>query len=735
MTATRTKILLIEDNPADVRLVRELLMEVGESLHDLADVELFSDGMRHLKDSACDIVLLDLTLPDGMGIDMVTRLQSAVPQTPIVVLTGLDDDPMALDAMRAGAQDFLIKGSFDGPQLARALRYAIERKRAQQTSARFEDQAALNSIAMTMSQSLQLDKLLEIIVAKVLEVTRCEMGHIRLRHPASGEMVLAAHQGLSPDHVDALVQPHRPAEKLAQVLKTGEIVVARGSQPLTVSGRMAKGIDRLLVWVPLKAKGEVIGVLVAATARRENFSQRDIELLKAIGNVVGVGVENARLFTETRRQLERIEALRDLGVATASSLNLSRVLNILLEKITIMLPYSAITIRLLDKATGELRASASRNLDQREWQGSSGNGSRGLAAAVFEKKSPIAIRDFLSDPRTARPELFRRQGLVSYLGLPMLANGEGVGVLSIYIKFEHEFSADEIRFFAALANQAAMAIYNSQIHGAMSQLARDLERSNHAKEEFLGVISHELRTPLNVVKGYVEMLQSGFFGAMNQDQGDAVEKIANQTRVQLAMINSILSATTMESEVALVQTSVVSLADFLGDFRVAFPDLADGSLRFEWLYSLSLPDIRIDRTKLQYILQNLVNNAVKFTPAGVVTVALDLSVAPDGSSEPARTHQRKAWLTLRVADTGVGIAEEFLPVIFEKFSQVDSSTSRSHEGIGLGLHIVKRCTELLNGTLKVDSEVGKGTTFTIKIPCEIENEQILPASGVKEARA
>ena len=221
MTTTRTKILLIEDNPADARLVRELLFDVGAALYDLVDVGLFSDGMRHLKDNRCDIVLLDLTLPDGMGIDMVTRLQSALPQAPIVVLTGLDDDQVALDAMRAGAQDFLIKGRFDGQLLVRALRYAIERKRALQALARFEDQAALNSIAMTMGQSLQLERLMEIAVAKVLEVTGCDKGHIRLRHPASGELVLAAHQGLAPEHVDALLRPQRPSEELAQVLKTG----------------------------------------------------------------------------------------------------------------------------------------------------------------------------------------------------------------------------------------------------------------------------------------------------------------------------------------------------------------------------------------------------------------------------------------------------------------------------------------------------------------------------------
>src|SRR6185295_7420774 len=193
-----------------------------------------------------------------------------------------------------------------------------------------------------------------------------------------------------------------------------------------------------VVWIPLQAKGIVVGILTIETLRRENFSLREVELLKAIGNVIGVGVENARLFTETRRQLERIQALRDISVATASSLNLSRVLKILLEKIAVVLPYSALAVRLFDKASGELRPTVAWNLDQEKWQQGSTDESSGsgLSAVVFEKKSPLAIRQFLNDPRTRKPEMFRRQGLVSYLGLPMIANGECVGVLSISTKFE-----------------------------------------------------------------------------------------------------------------------------------------------------------------------------------------------------------------------------------------------------------------------------------------------------------
>ena len=703
MTTTRTKILLIEDNPADARLVRELLFDVGAAPYDLVDVGLFSDGMRHLKENRCDIVLLDLTLPDGMGIDMVTRLQSALPQAPIVVLTGLDDDQVALDAMRAGAQDFLIKGRFDGQLLVRALRYAIERKHAQQALARFEDQAALNSIAMTMGQSLQLERLMEIAVAKVLEVTGCDMGHIRLRHPASGELVLAAHQGLAPEHVDALLQPQRPSEKLAQVLKTGEIVVARGIQPMPVLGRMQKGIDRLLVWIPLKAKGEVIGVLVAATARRESYSQRDLDLLAAIGNVIGVGVENARLFTETSRQLERVDALRDIGVATASSLNLSRVLNILLGKITVTLPYSAVAIRLFDKASGELRATASKNIDDGDWKANSGSASRGLAADVFKNKSPVAIRDLLKDPRTNRPERFRRQGLVSYLGLPMIANGEGVGVLSIYTKFEHEFPADELRFLAALANQAALAIYNSQLYERLSKQAADLERSNKVKDEFLNVMSHEFRTPLNVILGYCGLMKDQALGTISPEQEAALGKIRDRSSDLLAMLSGILEVVRIETEDVPLSCERFDLSEFIENVRSTYHAKTKSPVALEWRVPSKGTQVTSDPQKLRVILEQLLINAMQFTASGKITVAAARG-AEDGQ------------VSLSVADTGIGIPAESHGAIFEKFTQLDSSTTRAHEGIGLGLYLVRKFVDLLGGEVKVDSEPGVGSRFEVTVP-------------------
>jgi len=330
------------------------------------------------------------------------------------------------------------------------------------------------------------------------------------------------------------------------------------------------------------------------------------------------------------------------------------------------------------------------------------------------------IPNVQNDPRMLDSEFCSKHRLNAYFGIPLIVNDRALGVLCFYAAKEHDFSSQEIDFLSALASQASAAIHNSQVHGQMKTLASDLERANRIKDEFLSVMSHELRTPLNVVRGYVEMLQRGLFGQLNREQEEALEKVTRQTDVQSAMVNSILHATAIESEVATVQAEITPLGEFLAEMQAAYPSPLDGRLTFHWQYPAGLPVLRTDKTKLKYILQNLINNAVKFTSEGEVRVSAKILASPALCPGGPGSADGIICLMLEVADTGVGIAEEFLPVIFEKFSQVDSSTTRVHDGIGLGLHIVKRCTELLRGTIKVESQPGKGSTFTVTIPCQTQ---------------
>lgn len=550
MTMTQN-VLLVEDNLGDARLLRRALAEVPQAPFALTHVERYDAGLQLLRQQSFVAALLDLSLPDTKGVNTVVRMQRDARELPIIVLTGLDDSEVALEAVRAGAQDYLVKGQIDGRLLVRSLNYAIERKRLQ---------------------------------------------------------------------------------------------------------------------------------------------------------------------GETLRHLDRITALKNINTALTTTLNLPSVLKILLDKVAEQLPQVATTVRLLDKRRENLLPVACGNLDEQAWRDAVDRGCAPSAASQSKAfdNSPILIGGLQTATPEAIGEFCRIHGLTAYLGIPLSVTGNIFGILEFYAKGASTFSDQECEFFGALAGQAAAAIHNSQVYGEIEQMAADLKKANNIKDEFLGIISHELRTPLNIAINYAEMLRTGFFGELTIDQRPAIETIAKQQKLQLEMVNNILSTISLESSVAPIPYALVSLNDLFEEQQYTYGQLARENVKLEWRHSFDLPRVRTSQTKLLWILRNLIGNALKFTESGSITIGAQL-IAPDENHDPGRTTRQ---LEISVADTGLGMDEKFLSVIFEKFSQVNSSTTRAHEGIGLGLYIVKRCTELLGGTVRVLSKPGEGSTFTVTIPCE-----------------
>jgi signal transduction histidine kinase/DNA-binding response OmpR family regulator len=426
--------------------------------------------------------------------------------------------------------------------------------------------------------------------------------------------------------------------------------------------------------------------------------------------------ERDRLFEETQRNLERIRALHEIDKAIASTLDLRTVLEVLLEKIELFLPIgAATTVRLLNRQTGEFESFACRGVAQAEWSKTSLGG---RAAKIAASKKPLVVRNLSQDPLTLNKEFFRKHGLISYLGVPLIAHEQVLGVLGLYTNHEHSFTDEEIEFLTTLAGQAAIAIHNAQLYEQMV-------RANKVKDEFLSVMSHELRTPLNVVVGYAGMIRDGLLGEVNPQQIEGLGKIMDRANDQLAMVNNILFATVLESEKINVERHPLVLGDFFKQLSSAYETLLNKPVSFKWDCANPLAVIHIDSPKLKQILHNLIDNAVKFTSQGSITISAKLTESSqqraDGSSEILPAADRLLppggkWVELRVSDTGVGIPKEHLPYIFEKFRQVDSSETRLYGGVGMGLYIVKKFAELLGGTVEVESEVGKGSTFIVKIP-------------------
>jgi signal transduction histidine kinase len=358
---------------------------------------------------------------------------------------------------------------------------------------------------------------------------------------------------------------------------------------------------------------------------------------------------------------------------------------------------------------------ACRNLDEAEWKADQWRVGRGIPNIVFDTGAPVRIRNVQKDPRIRDLAFFEKHGLVSYLGVPLTVKGETIGVLSFYTKKEHDFTPEEIEMLSALAGQAAVAIHNSQIY-------EELAKSNKVKDEFLSVMSHELRTPLNVIMGYTTMIKDGILGGINPEQEQALAKVISHSRDQLTMITSILDATQIEADRVKAESHETSLAEFLDDLRAGYEIPLNNETSLHWDYPMDLPVVKTDGVKLKHVLQNLINNAIKFTVQGKVTVSARVLSGPAifPFADPGATGNGagETWVEVKVTDTGIGIAQEDLAFIFDKFHQVDSSETRLYGGVGIGLYIVKKFTELLGGQVEVESAPGKGSTFTVKIPCE-----------------
>lgn len=417
--------------------------------------------------------------------------------------------------------------------------------------------------------------------------------------------------------------------------------------------------------------------------------------------------ELARAFDEmaetNHRRYSQVRALREIDLAILSTLNLQSVLEILLEKIELLLAYAAASIRLVHPRSKKLLPVAARNIEE------AAEAAAGVATSlpdlVFEYGAPLAIANVGKEARTGDREAIVRQGFVSYLGVPMRVKGEPIGVLSFYTREEHRFTVEEADFLTTLAGQAAIAIDNARLYEWTKEQAEELKRSNAVKDQFLAVMSHELRTPLTVVKGYATMMQDGLFGPLSAPLAAALGKVLQQTEDLLALIDTILDAARIEVGDVEVVTEEVAPAAVLDELKSLFGVPARQEVALAWEYPADLPRMKTDGTKLRHILRNLIHNALKFTERGAVGVA-------------ARYVAEADRIEFRVADTGIGVPEGEREAIFEKFKQVDSSDTRLYGGVGLGLYIVKRFVEMLDGEVRVESELGKGSVFTVSLPCQ-----------------
>jgi signal transduction histidine kinase len=231
-----------------------------------------------------------------------------------------------------------------------------------------------------------------------------------------------------------------------------------------------------------------------------------------------------------------------------------------------------------------------------------------------------------------------------------------------------------------------------------------VEQASAAKSQFLANVSHELRTPLNAIIGYTHLLLEGVSGELNRPQREKLGRLDSNARHLLAIINDLLDLARIESGKMPVQLERVILQELIEEVMTEVEPLIDRTtLSVARLISPEVPEIHTDRQKVKQIVLNLLSNALKFTPQGSVSIRLDYEV-------------EKEWISIAVADTGIGISDENQKTIFEAFQQADSSYAQRQGGTGLGLTICRRLASILDGQINLISRLGEGSTFTLVLP-------------------
>ena len=417
--------------------------------------------------------------------------------------------------------------------------------------------------------------------------------------------------------------------------------------------------------------------------------------------------DRKRAEDEIQCNLKRIRALYETETAIASSLDLQVVLDLLLEKIDMHLPCSAATVRLLNRETGELEPVACRKLSEKEWNDAMSGEEGGIPHVVLKRQSHWVISNVQTDPSTQDSEFFCKNGLVSYLGVPLIANSEILGVVGFYTKEMHQFANEEVEFLTTLAGQAATAIQHSWLYEEIKASKQELEKALHVKSVFLDTMSHELRTPLNVIMGNAGMIKDGFVGEVNAEQERRLGTIERSSVELLGLIQGILDISRLEKGIIPLHLEEFDAEELLSEVHSDFLDLPrkEGVI-LETQGNGLTGSMVSDRMKLKEILYNLTSNGVKFTQKGKVQIKV-------------QAFENGKRIEFIVQDTGIGIKDKDLENIFDVFYQVDSSNHREFGGAGLGLNIVKKLVEVLGGEIRVESEFGKGSTFHVILPREI----------------
>jgi signal transduction histidine kinase len=539
----------------------------------------------------------------------------------------------------------------------------------------------LRGITDVVLSHLELDELLLALLQRVREILNADTAAILLLDAERGELVARSAVGLE-EEVERGVRIPLGRGFAGRVAAGREPVVLEDVDHADVLNPLLreKGIKSML-GVPLLALGEAIGVLHVGTLTPRQFNAADIELLQLVADRASIGIEHARLFQAERRARRRLEHVQSVTEVALEHLDLDALLGELLQRVRTILEADTAVVLLLDEKREELVARAALGLEEEVEHGIRVPLAKGFAGRVAAERRTIALDDV--DTADVVNPFFRKRGVKSLLGAPLIAHGRVLGVIHVGTLTPRRFSKDDAELLQLVAERAALGIEKARVHDAIVHL-------DQLKLAFVAVASHELRTPATSVYGIVATLRERGDQLAPEVRAELDETLWTQSVRLRRLIEQLLDLSKLDARAVRIERQQVAL-------RPLVDDVVDGlggkdQIRVDVAEDV---DLSGDPNALERILTNLLSNAVRHGRPPVVV------------SADATDHQ----LRIAVDDAGEGIPHDLAPRMFERFERGGVTP-----GAGLGLAIAKAYAVAHGGDLRYRRSDLGGARFELVLP-------------------
>jgi PAS domain S-box-containing protein len=692
------RVLLVDDSKAFLLAISEAVRAALPELR-VDTAESAELALELLTATYYDVVVTDLTMPSKDGLTFLAEARALHPDTSYILLTGKEEKEIAVEALRKGASDLLQK-PVDQLTLASSIERAISTSQLKRSlsqhqahlekkvQSRTRQLAFLSNASKRLAASLdykttinEIAKLAVPDIADYCIVHMLEMGgmveRVALRHrdPAKVQLIeqLEAKYPMPPDSPVGWSKAMRTGEShlLPRIPKgiISKIAYNKEHEMMLLALNACSSMS-----VPIKMHGAVIGTITLTSAESEHiFDEEDLALAEELSFRASIAIENAMLYSQSQnevRQRARIE----------SELRESE------ERFRLMADSAPVLVWV----TGPNAQSTYYNQTWLDFRGVTleqelhGDWSVAIHPEDRDRAMSTCENAFkLREPFTMEFRLRRHDGEYRWVldtGIPRFGK-------------ESEF----LGFIGSCVDITDRKEIESELIKA-----RDLaEQANKAKDQFLAVLSHELRTPLTPVLNILQILQED--QSIPEDMHSFIEIAIHNVNLEARIVNDLLRVTEISAGKLQLNKVAVELHELVHKvIPLASKALQDKHIELVLDLKAKESHVAADEVRLHQVLANLLENALKFTPEhGKITIS---------------TWNRGENIAVSVSDTGIGIRQELLPVIFNTFEQGESSIHRKFGGLGLGLSISKGLIELHGGQLHADSEgIGKGTTMSFEL--------------------